>query len=162
MTPITIKGADYQAGKLAPFPAFHITRRLLPVLSKMGVSPSELAAMATPQEKTNLPGAAAPGPDAPSELAAAAAQKETDLLSVVAPALEFIAQMPNDDVDYVLQECMRVCTRKQGDLWAPIMAPRGGFMFPDIDMMVMVRLAMGVLKENMTEFFVSPPDAVKP
>jgi hypothetical protein len=51
---------------------------------------------------------------------------------------------------------MKACQRKQGDGWQRVTAQNGAFLFDDIDMAVMVQLAVAAIKSNMGNFLRAP------
>jgi hypothetical protein len=76
---------------------------------------------------------------------------ESEIFSAVA---EEIAGMSDENCDYILDTCMSVVKRQQGDAWAPIFNARAGVMqFDDIDMATMLQIARHVIEENLAGFF---------
>lgn len=75
------------------------------------------------------------------------------ILDVMAGATQVIAKMSDEDVNYIINRCLLVVARVvEGSRPAPVM--RGNqFMFNDITMPQMVRLAVEVIKENLGPFF---------
>ena len=76
------------------------------------------------------------------------------------PAIaEAVAGMPDADCDYILQSCLAVVQRRQGDRWASIMAVGGrALQFDDIDMGAMLQIAGQVITENLGGFFGASAD----
>jgi len=76
---------------------------------------------------------------------------ESEIFAAVA---EEIADMSDEQCDYILDTCMAVVKRQQGDAWAPIFNARAGVMqFDDIDMPAMLTIARYVIEENLASFF---------
>ena len=75
-----------------------------------------------------------------------------EALSVLANA---IATLSDEASDYIIDHCMDVVERKQGETgWAKIKVPGGSkFMFDDIDMMSMLGIASHVMREQFTPLF---------
>ena len=84
-----------------------------------------------------------------------------DMMMSIAPVAEALSKMSEEDTDYVLDTCLAVCQRIQGNgQGAPLMARGGGLMFQDIDMPQMIQLTIQVLRENLAGFF--PAAAAEP
>ncbi len=128
---VTIGDSVYQIGKLPAMTQFHVVRRIGPVLATMGVSITE---MATKGKSLN---------------------DEVDMLSIMGTVSEVVAKMSNDDVEYVIYACLAVVRRQQGERYMNVMTGKN-FQFQDIDMTVMMRLTVEVLKENLGGFFPMP------
>lgn len=76
---------------------------------------------------------------------------ESEIFAAVA---EEIADMSDEQCDYILDTCMAVVKRQQGDAWAPVFNARAGVMqFDDIDMSAMLTIARYVIEENLASFF---------
>jgi len=124
-------GHTYRVGKLDAMRQFHVTRRLLPILTTLGLTADKLKGVA------------------------ADVAKDDALLLVAGPVADIIAKMPNEDVDYVIQTCLSVVRRKDGERWAPVLAGVH-FQYQDITMPTMVKLTIEVVRENMGGFFGGP------
>ncbi|UGB47000.1 hypothetical protein LQ772_06830 [Frateuria edaphi] len=76
------------------------------------------------------------------------------------PAIaEAVAGMPDADCDYILQSCLAVVKRRQGDRWVSIMAVGAkALTFDDIDMGAMLQVAGQVITENIGGFFGASAD----
>ena len=70
-----------------------------------------------------------------------------------------ISALSDSDVEYVINACLRVTQRSQGEglPWANLTASNGIIMFPDIDMQQMLQIAGNVLTENFAPFFSALP-----
>lgn len=129
MSEIEIKGQTYSVGRLDALRQFHLTRRIAPLAISGGLSLADLRR------------GAVINPD--------------DLMASMAPMASVLAAMSDEDVEYVLATCLSVVKRRQefsGQAsWSP--AAHGAQpMFDDIDMAVMLRLAVAVLQENLAGF----------
>lgn len=78
----------------------------------------------------------------------------TSVLSLMAPMLDALSQASEADCDYVLQRCLSVVQRHQGNnAWAPIWNDAAKrFQFEDIDMVTMLEIAVQVLMDNLGNF----------
>jgi maleate cis-trans isomerase len=121
---------SYQIGRLAAMSQFHVTRKIAPVLASMGVS-------------------------VVSALRSGSELGEENLSSIMGTASELVARMSNEDVEYVIFTCLSVVRKRQGDRWAAVVNGKN-FQFQDMDMQLMLRLTIAVLKENMGSFFQQP------
>ncbi len=73
--------------------------------------------------------------------------------SLVALA-EAIGSLSDEASDYVLDRCLEVVERKQGEAgWAKVKLDGGPAMFNDIDLMVLLQIAANVLRDNYAELF---------
>lgn len=86
-------------------------------------------------------------------LGSALADKKSDLAATFQPIAEALSKMSNEDMDYVLDNCLAVVSRQQGNQFAPVMSRGGGMMFEDIDLPTMMQLAIAVIRENLGGFF---------
>ncbi len=125
---VALNGHAYRVGRLAPMTQFHVARRLAPVLLQV-VNVKDLA------------GAASAAKDDPTQALAA--------LGGLATALR---QLSDDDSEYIVNACLDVVTRQQGERWARVRAT-GGLMFQDIDLNVMLSLTYEVVVDNLGSFF---------
>lgn len=126
----------YRIGALTPMQQFHIFRRLAPLIA--GVQESISAAVQAPSA---LP-----------EDATEAARKEEfggRVMTVIATTL---GTLPDGDVEYIINTCLGVVSRKQGERFAPVQTG-GRLMFADIDMSLMLRLTSTTIQENLGGFF---------
>jgi len=142
MADFEVDGVHYRTKlRLNARQQFHIARRLAPLLA-------------------HFPLAVAPVLDNAPQDAEAAVQHEAALT----PFAEALARIPDQDCDYVLDLCMSVVQRShsgngQGVTWADIWNPRAGrLMYDDIALPAMIRIAYAVLEENLSGFFVTPPN----
>jgi len=68
---------------------------------------------------------------------------------------EAIAALSDEAADYILDHCLAVVERKQGEaVWSKIKPNAGpGLQFADIDMMAMLQIASNVLRDNYEALF---------
>lgn len=124
----------YSSGKLNAFQQFHVARKLGPILVKMG--PVAAQALSNPDAGIDLLG----------------------------PVLEALAEMSEEDCNFVLSRCLSVVKRRQGNgPWAAVWhdgAKR--LLFEDIDMPVMIQIAMQVIGDNLGSFLGAPGSILAP
>lgn len=128
---IILNDQTYSVGKLDALKQFHIMRRLAPILATVGMSLTELKRM-----DSNV------------------GEGMESFMPLLGPISDVLGKMSDEDTNYILFSCLSVVKRQ---------APTGGFspvttgnnqlMYQDIDMVVMIRLAVEVVRENLRGFF---------
>jgi hypothetical protein len=69
------------------------------------------------------------------------------------PFADGIAGMPDETAEFILSTCLGVVQRKQGTAWFPVWnASQNVCMFDDLDLGVMMRLAVRVITESLGPF----------
>lgn len=134
---IDFQGRTYQIGRLTPWDAFHVMRRLSPAL--IGVGPQIL-------------GLALDG--------ASEEERAAQLLTTVFGEggmrfAQVMSIMPNADLDYVATMCLSAVRIKEGPAWAQVIAQGSSTptpMYPHITLPVILRLVIEVLKVELTDF----------
>ena len=128
----TIAGVEYQIGKLGAFEQLHVGRKLAPLLAHAIPALAQIAAV----EGTAKP------------------DIEMLLLSAAAiPLADVLCHMAKEDVDFVVNECLAVCQRKQTKGWAKVLAPGGNLMFQDIEADTLIGLTKSVIEVSLGRFF---------
>ena len=124
-------GATYRIGDLTPMQEFHCVRRVAPILAAMGIGIADLKSAAS----------------------------SVDMLALVGkPVLDVVARMSNEDVEYVVDTCMSVVSRKIAEgKFGPIQVG-GRMQYQDINMPAMIRLSIEVLKGRVGDFFAPPTE----
>lgn len=130
---VEIDGRLYRIGRLTPRKAIHIARRLSPFLGAIIPHLKELFS--------------------PKNGGAPTADDFFNRAAAVAPALaEIISELEDEDVDYILDNCLAAVYLKQEHvLWAPIVS-HGVVMFQDLDARTQIELAVEVIKANLSSF----------
>ncbi len=129
---IEIAGQTYRVGRLNAKMQLHVFRRLGPILAAVGKSAKDMIS-------------------AHGSLVAAESQGAS-LNDLLGPVMDELSKMKDADVDYIIDACLSCCGRKEGERFANLM--RGTtLVYQDIDMPVMLRLTIEVLKENLGNFF---------
>lgn len=138
---VTVSGVTYSIGTLAARPSFHVARRIAPLLANL----SEAAASVFKKIKPN----------------ASEASEDVDLSPLAGPLAEALADMKEEDCDYVIDACLKVCKRQQGNSFFPVVNAGGHIMYSDIDMATMMRLTVSVIQSSLGSFFpIAQPEAV--
>lgn len=123
----------YQIGRLSALSQFHVTRRVAPILANMGVSVID-------------------------SLRVSGKLSDDDMVAVMGTAADVVSKMSDADVEYVIFTCLSVVRKKQENVWAAVVNGKQ-FMFQTMDMQLMMRLTVAVLKENLSSFFQQPTAA---
>lgn len=131
MIEIELNGQTYRLNKLNAMTQFHVSRKLASVL------PSVLPLLSSVRNGS----------------LAAAMNGDADALAKAAePFGKALAEMSDDNANYVLNTCLSVVLRKQGDNWRPVQSPDGVLMFDDVDLGTLLPLVFRVLKESLGGF----------
>jgi hypothetical protein len=69
------------------------------------------------------------------------------------PLFLVLSALPPQDADFIIDTCLAVVTRKDGQSWARLMATNGALMYEDIDVEVIHRLVDKALEFNLGNFF---------
>jgi hypothetical protein len=136
---LEIGGVNYRTGKLDAFQQFHVFRKLSPILS--GLIESFSRARSSVGDGN---GSAEESPAA-----------NPAFWSAVGPVAHAIAEMSQDDSEYILRTCLGTIMRRGtgGGNWARLTTPQGILMFEDLDLGTMLQLAYAVLEDNLGDFF---------
>jgi hypothetical protein len=130
---------------------WHVTRRLGPVLTAF----KEIILAADERLAPPPPGASE------EDRQLAFARMTSVALDAAVPLAEAVAKMPDQDWDYVINECFRVVVRaiknENGGItsWQRLWNEAAGQpQFQDFDMLEMIQIVRHVLTENLSGFFV--------
>lgn len=128
MAEFEVGGVQYRSGRMNAFQQFHVGRKLAPIFGKMGPS---LMTMGSP---------------------------DTATMGLLAPILDALAEMPEDDCNYILFRCLAVVQRFQPpSSWAQVWnEPAKRLMFDDIDVQNMLQITWHVLEDNLGNFLLAP------
>lgn len=125
---VEIKNQGYEIGSLPALTQFHVVRRLAPMIGAVGMDAATLKSAASLK----------------------------DFSEFIAPVVDQLARMTDEDANYVIFSCLAVVKRKaasDGSLARVVASDGRSLMFDDIDMTVMVRLVVEVLKVSLSGFF---------
>lgn len=120
---IELAGNEYRIEKLDAFQQFHVSRKIAPLLPPM------VPAMGALDSKLGI----------------------EHLAGLLSPLMEEFANMPDDKAEYVVNTCLSVVRRRQGDKWMPVFV-NGALMFHDIDLGLMMRLTYRVVLDSLGPF----------
>ena len=135
-TDLALGAQAYRVGRLSAKQQLHVFRRLGPILAAVGKPVGDMV-------------------KGYGSLKAAEDSGAGNLSELLAPVMNELSRMPDADVDYIIDTCLAVCSRLEGERYAPMMR-QGVLVFQDIDMVIMVRLAIEVIKDNIGNFFSTP------
>lgn len=134
-----INGIDYSIGRLNAVDQFHVSRKIAPIVPKLMPIITEVAKgdltkvleSINQDEDGNL-----------SDLGDL--QPLADALS---PLMDAIAQMPEDDVNYIIYKCLSVAKRGSAAV-----CRNNTIMFDDIDMTQVLPLVIATIRINLGNF----------
>lgn len=130
---IQINGITYDALKMPPRQQFHVMRRLAPLMSAAAGAVMGFLDESKAKEEVFK-----------------------EIASSIGPLADVISSLPDEQLDYVLDNCLLNVKRLDGDKWFPIYVaqPRGALrMYQDIDAGAEMRLVAEVVKVNLAGFF---------
>src|SRR5215472_11663832 len=134
MAEVEVNGHRFMIGKMPVFDQAHVARKVAPVISGMGRGWAE-ALRKVPDALTNG-----------QEISQA--QQNELIFEALGPVTEILAQMPEEDVNYVLKKCLGVCSMHTGQQWAAMIV-QGQLRFEEqTDLGTMLQLVMEVVKET--------------
>ncbi len=151
---VTIGEHDYLIERLPARKAWHVLRRLLPVLTRSTAALRDGLKLLRNDDAAALPpdqGEDASGEPTVEAMAAAGSQI-ADIFSAAGPIADALRDLTDEDSDYVMTQCLSACKRKAGQHWAPVIRD-GSVMFQDITMIQQLELVFTVLRENLSDFF---------
>lgn len=128
------EGDTYTIGVVDAFEQFHLFRRMTPLISSMGVEMFKIMSGQTDVAKLG----------------------KAAWIMAAAPIMDQLAVMPQEDVNYLLVNTLKVVKKKQGDSFAPMLSSTGKLMYQDTEMATVLRLVMEVLRHNLGDFFPIP------
>jgi hypothetical protein len=123
---------NYRCGKMSARVQFHVARKLGPILAKLGPGVTD-----TRSKDENKP---------------------FNMIDLLEPAVDALAEMPENDCDYVLDRCMAVVQRQVGTAWQNIWNESAKKLIfeNDIDLSAMIQIAVHVLGDNLGNFIGAP------
>jgi hypothetical protein len=132
---LSIGGVNYRTGDLDVFQAYHMARKLSPFLA--GLMDSMTRAQSSP---------AGNGSDTTAT---------PNFWSAVGPVAEAIAEMSQEDSEYILRTCLgTVMRRGEGaQNWARLTTAQGILMFEDLKLGDALELMRAVLEDQLGPFF---------
>jgi hypothetical protein len=123
-----INDVRYQIGRMPVKDQFHVARKIAPVVAGLGRGYAMAAISAT--NSSNDSGG------------------DESLFEALTPVADIVSQMQDAEWDYVLNKCLSVVAKWNGQGWARVMS-NGNMMFDDMDLPTMVQLVMEVVQSNL-------------
>lgn len=124
---VTVNEQVYKVGKLNVFQQLHVAKRLTPLLA--GALPAWLAVAGGQQADVSA------------------------MASALLPLADAIARLSDEDLDYVVRECLLAVERKHAAGWARVRLENGPIMFDDLDLLALLQLTKEVVQSNLGNFF---------
>lgn len=125
-----VQGKQYRSTKMSARKQFHVARKLGPIFSKLG-----LGAVRKQDGEA----------------------KAFDMMDLLEPAVDALAEMSEADCDFVFDHCLAVVQVYDSNRWVNIWNDQAKRLaFEDIDLMVMIQISMHVLKDNLGNFINAP------
>ncbi len=78
--------------------------------------------------------------------------QKVDPMEIFGPVADALSRMSDQDSEYVLKTCLKVCQVEQGGRWVPLCTSTGAIMFDDLQLAEMIQIAWSVLQENLANF----------
>jgi hypothetical protein len=129
MIEFEIDGHKYRAEKLDAMKQWHVSRKLAPLIPVM--LPAFLAMKDLENPEEDLMG----------------------LANMLQPLADGFASMSDESSEYLINTCMVVVQRQVGNTWGRVWdAPSKTSTFPDIDMLVMVKIVIKVIQDSLGSF----------
>lgn len=135
---LEINNQKYRVGNIPVMKQMHIARRLAPVFA------AAAGAVKQTPEKSGV-----------AELVAAAAVEpivDTAGGAMFSRLANAISQLSDADTEYILNLCLDVCMRQNGDKWTPVRV-RGQLMYDDIALPDLLQISFATIQENLGTFF---------
>ncbi|MGM1003054.1 hypothetical protein GPS59_12810 [Acinetobacter haemolyticus] len=131
-----INGIEYSIGRLNAVDQFHVSRKIAPIVPKLMPIIAEVAKGDLAKAIESIEG------DESGDLSDL--QPLADALS---PLMDAIAQMPEDDVNYIIFKCLSVSKRG-----GAAVCRNNTIMFDDIDMTQLLPLVIATIRINLGNF----------
>jgi predicted RecB family endonuclease len=150
MTAVTLELGEhtYSVAKLDVMRQFHVARRLAPAVWALARSAGAVLTSAlpdgVPMTFTNV-------------VAGLKGLEDGALMGAVVeaagPLVDVFAHMSNADSQYIINECLSVCSRQVGDTgWQVAYVEGSGFMFHDMTLPEMMQLVFAAIRHNLGNF----------
>ena len=136
---------EYRIDNIPPIVAFHVTRRLLPVISSF-------ASLATVKEDI-LKVLGDPSTSDSKELQNTVWSKLDPILEAAKPIIKELATMPDKDAEFVIQTCLSHVLKLDSGLAVPVFNSRAQKFQYQLKMPTMLTLTVVSLVENFGDFF---------
>lgn len=128
---IELNGNTYRVEKLTAMEQFHVSRRIAPIVPT--IIPIFAGLAGSPEESF--------------------LEKLPSMSGAIQSFADGIATMPDEASEYVLSTCLSVVRRKVDQGWAPVWSKSHRVpMFDDIDISILLNLAIRVIKDSLNPF----------
>lgn len=129
MNEFELNGQTYRVGKLNAFAQLNVSKRIAPII------PTLIPIFVKLMDGGGLTG----------DLGG--------LGEVLQPFADGISTMPDEASDFVISTCLSVVQRQNGTTWSPVWNKQyGAVMFEDIDLSIMINLAVRVIRDSLEPF----------
>ncbi|MEA1228765.1 hypothetical protein ODQ17_05260 [Acinetobacter sp. IRS14] len=131
-----INGIEYTIGRLNAVDQFHVSRKVAPIVPKLMPIIAEVAKGDLAKAIDSIDGG-----------------KRGDLTDLqpladsLSPLMEAFAQMPDEDVNYIIFKCLSVAKRG-----GAVVCRNNTIMFDDIDMTQLLPLVIATIRVNLGNF----------
>ena len=129
MQELEIGGRKFRTGTLNTFKQFHIFRKLLPLFSGMGETVNNMQDQQV-------------GSD--------------EWWKALAPVAHAVAEMSNEESEWIVRTCLLTVTTFNGRSWVPIAAEGVEDLLFPLELQGMMGLAFAVIQDNLASFFPGP------
>lgn len=138
---ITISNKNYTIGRLNALDQLHVSRKIAPIIPSLIPIISEVAKGGLSKVIESIES----GDDV--ELEKIDLSELDDLSAAMAPLMDIIAGMSEDDTNLVVHKCLSVVNRD-----GAVLCRGGSIMFDDLDMMQILPLVIAVIRQNLGNF----------
>lgn len=136
MAEIEIGGINYRTAKLNARQQINVARRLAPLLAGAGELMKAFEAYSPDNAST--------------------ADPDLDVFHAFAPLAKALADLTDEDSDYIVTTCLRATVRESNNAFVPVM--RGEMqMFDDLDATAVLKIVFAVVQESLGGFLAALP-----
>jgi hypothetical protein len=144
METLIITGQEYSIGRLNALDQLHVSRKIAPIIPNLipiisEVAKGDLTKTIEAIESMKESGALDQVGDELNGL--------EPLANALTPLMDVFAQMPEDDVDYIVHKCLSVVKRN-----GAVVCRGTSIMFDDIELAQILPLAVAVIRKNLGNF----------
>jgi len=148
---VTIGAHTYTVQKLDVMRQFHVARRLAPAVWALSRSAGDVLREALPEGT----------PFSLQSITAGLRSLEDGALmgaviKAAGPLVDVFAHMSNEDSEFIINECLSVCTRDTGSGHQVAYVPGSGIMFHDMQLPDILKLVLAAIQFNLANFTPAP------
>jgi hypothetical protein len=145
---VQIGERTFNVGKLDVMRQFHVARRLAPAVWALARSAGEVLTSALPEGVAMNFENVVKGLKGLEDGALMGA-----LVAAAGPLVDVFAHMSNDDSQYIINECLSVCSVKVGDTgWQVLYVEGSGLMFHDLTLPELMQVVFAAIRHNLGNF----------